>query len=201
MRLAKIIGKLGELVRGLKASQVDVIVAAGFPVILACKVANVPTVVAFGGGDPVATRLIDTRARPGGSITGISDDATMLSTKRLALIKQAVPNLQRVAMLWNRDDLGMSMRYDASAAAARSIGVMVQPFGVREPNDFDGVFVAMDRDRPDAILLVAECSQISTASAYSTTLARTTFRRLRIRSPLGARRRLDVVWTRSAGIF
>ena len=156
MRLAKIIGKLGELVRGLKASQVDVIVAAGFPVILACKVANVPTVVAFGGGDPVATRLIDTRARPGGSITGISDDATTLSTKRLALIKQAVPNLQRVAMLWNRDDLGMSMRYDASAAAARSIGVMVQPFGVREPNDFDGVFVAMDRDRPDAILLVAD---------------------------------------------
>ena len=150
------VAKLGELVRGLKANQVNVIVAAGFPVVLACKIANVPTVVAFGGGDPVATRLIDGLARPGGSITGISDDATTLSTKRLALIKQAVPNLQRVAMLWNRDDLGMSMRYDASAAAARSIGVMVQPFGVREPNDFDGVFVAMDRDRPDAILLVAD---------------------------------------------
>ena len=150
------VGKLGELVRGLKENHVDVIVAAGFPVILACKVANVPTVVAFGGGDPVATHLIDTLPRPGGSITGISDNATTLSTKRLALIKQAVPNLQRVAMLWNRDDLGMSMRYEASAGAARSIGVMVQPFGVREPNDFDGVFEAMDRDRPDAILLVAD---------------------------------------------
>ena len=59
-------------------------------------------------------------------------------------------------MLWNRDDLGMSMRYEASAVAARTIGVTVQPFGVREPDDFDGAFEAMDRDRPDAILLVAD---------------------------------------------
>jgi putative ABC transport system substrate-binding protein len=150
------VGKLPEMVRGMKAGQVDVIVAAGFPVILACKVANMPTVDAFGGVDPVATHLIDALARPGGNITGISDNATALSTKRLTLIKQAVPNLQRVAMLWNKDDLGMSMRYEASASAARSIGVIVQPFGVREPNDFDGVFEAMDRERPDAILLVAD---------------------------------------------
>src|SRR5215472_4781629 len=150
------VGKLGELVRGLKANQVDLIVAAGFPVVLACKVANVPTVVAFGGGDPVATHLIDTLARPGGSITGISDNATTLSTKRLALIKQAVPNLQKVAMLWNRDDLGMSMRYDASAGAARTIGVTVQPLGVRAPDDFKAAFEAMDRDPPNAILLVAD---------------------------------------------
>jgi putative ABC transport system substrate-binding protein len=150
------VGKLGELVRELKANQVNVIVAAGFPVVLACKVANVPTVVAFGGGDPVATHIIDGLARPGGNITGISDNAAVLSTKRLGLIKQAVPNLQRVAMMWNRDDLGMSMRYEASASAARSIGLIVQAFGVREPNDFNGVFEAMDRERPDAILLVAD---------------------------------------------
>ncbi len=150
------VSKLGELVRQLKENQVNVIVAAGFPAILACKVANMPTVVAFGGTDPVATRLIDAVARPGGNITGISDNATTLSTKRLELIKQAVPNLQRVAMLWNRNDLGMSMRYEASARAARSIGVTVQPFGVREPDDFNGVFEAMDRDPPDAILLVAD---------------------------------------------
>ena len=109
------VSKLGEIVRDMKADQVDVIVAVGFPVIIACKVANVPTVVAYGGGDPVATHLIDGLARPGGNITGISDNATTLSTKRLALIKQAVPKVQRVAMLWNRDDLGMSMRYEASA--------------------------------------------------------------------------------------
>ena len=150
------VSKLGEIVRDMKADQVDVIVAVGFPVIIACKVANVPTVVAYGGGDPVATHLIDGLARPGGNITGISDNATALSTKRLTLIKQAVPKLQRVAMLWNRDDLGMSMRYEASASAARSIGVTVQALGVREPDDFNGVFEAMDREPPDAIFMVAD---------------------------------------------
>ena len=150
------VSKLGEIVRNMKADQVDVIVAVGFPVIIACKVANVPTVVAYGGGDPIATHLIDGLARPGGNITGISDNATALSTKRLALIKQAVPKLQRVAMLWNRDDLGMSMRYEASASAARSIGVTVQALGVREPDDFNGVFEAMDREPPDAIFMVAD---------------------------------------------
>lgn len=150
------VSKLGELVRGFKAQHIDVVVVTGFPAILACKVEKMPTVAAVGAGDPVATRLIDSLARPGGSITGISDNATTLSTKRLALIKQAVPNLQRVAMLWNRNDLGMSMRYEASADAARSIGVTVQPFGVREPDDFNGAFEGMDRDRPDAILLVSD---------------------------------------------
>jgi putative ABC transport system substrate-binding protein len=150
------IGKLPELVRAMKADKVDVIVVAGFPTALACKVENVPTVVAFGAGDPVATNLIDGLSRPGGNITGISDIATTLSTKRLALIKQAVPKLQRVAMLWNRDDLGMSLRYEASANSARAIGATVQALGVREPNDFNGVFEAMDRQPPDAILVVSD---------------------------------------------
>jgi putative ABC transport system substrate-binding protein len=149
-------GKLGEIVRGMKADKVDVIVAGGYPTALACKVANVPTVVYIGAGDPVATHLIDSLAHPGGNITGISDNAAVLATKRLALIKQAVPKAQRVAMLWNRNDLGMSMRYDASADAARSLGVAVQPLGLREPDDFNGVFEAMDRDPPDAIFMVAD---------------------------------------------
>jgi len=59
-------------------------------------------------------------------------------------------------MLWNRDDLGMSMRYEASANAARSLGTTVQALGVREPDDFKGVFEAMDRDPPDAIFMVAD---------------------------------------------
>ena len=148
--------KLGAIVRDMKAHQVDVLVVGGFPTTLACKVANVPTVVYIGAGDPVATHLIDSLAHPGGNITGISDNAAALATKRLELIKQAVPKVRRVAMLWNRDDLGMSMRYDASADAARSLGVIVQPLGVREPDDFNGVFEAMDRDPPDAIFMVAD---------------------------------------------
>jgi putative ABC transport system substrate-binding protein len=116
----------------------------------------VPTVVAFGGIDPVATHLVESLAHPGGNITGISDNAAVLATKRLGLIKQAVPKAQRVAMLWNRNDLGMSMRYAASADAARSLGLTVQAFGLREPGDFNGVFEAMDHDPPDAIFMVAD---------------------------------------------
>jgi putative tryptophan/tyrosine transport system substrate-binding protein len=150
------VSTLGEIVRDMKAKQVDVIVAISYPVTLACKVENVPTVVAYGCGDPVVTHLIDGLSRPGGSITGISDNSTTLSTKRMALIKQAVPKLQRVAMLWNRDDLGMTQRYEASAGAAQSLGVTVQALGVRAPDDFNGVFEAMDREPPDAILMVAD---------------------------------------------
>jgi putative tryptophan/tyrosine transport system substrate-binding protein len=148
--------KLGELLREMKADQAEAFVVTGFPATLACKVANVPTVVAVGAGDPVATHLIDSLAHPGGNLTGISDNANTLSTKRLALIKQAVPNLKRVAMMWNRNDLGMSQRYESSAGAARSLGIAVQPLGVREPDDFNGVFEAMDKDPPDAILMVAD---------------------------------------------
>jgi putative ABC transport system substrate-binding protein len=150
------VNKLGEIVREMKTDNVDVIVAVSYPATLACKLEKVPTVVAYGCGDPVATHLIDSVARPGGTVTGISDNSTTLSTKRISLIKQAVPRLERVAMLWNRDDLGMSQRYEASAGAAQSLGTEVQALGVREPDDFNGVFEAMNRDPPDAILLVAD---------------------------------------------
>jgi putative ABC transport system substrate-binding protein len=149
------VNKLGEIVRAMKPD-VDVIVASGFPPALACKVENVPTVVAIGAGDAVANGLIASLAKPGGNITGISDNATALSTKRMTLIKEAVPNLRRVAMLWNRDDLGMTQRYEASAGAARSLGTSVLALGVREPDDFNGVFETMDREPPDAILMVAD---------------------------------------------
>ena len=94
--------------------------------------------------------------------------ATTLSTKRLGLLKQLLPKLHRVAMLWNKDDLGMSLRYDASAKAAEAIGVAVQAVGVREPDDFNEAFAAMDREPPDAILMVSTHSPSSTASACST---------------------------------
>ena len=150
------VSKLPELVRGMKVDKIDVIVAVGYPPALACKVENIPTVVAYGAGDPVATRLVDGLARPGGNITGISDIAATLSTKRLSLLKQLLPKMRRVAMLWNKDDLGMSLRYEASAKAAQAIGVTVQPLGVREPDDFDEVFEAMNREPPDAILMVSD---------------------------------------------
>ena len=130
--------------------------ASGYPTAVALKAAGVPTVIAAGAGDPVATGLIDGLARPGGNITGISDVATTLTTKRLELLKEAAPKIRKVAMLWNKNDLAMTLRYEASAKAAITLGVTVQPLGVGEPNDFVEAFAAMDREPPDAILMVSD---------------------------------------------
>ena len=144
------------LAQELVAAKVDVIITIGFPPVVAAKATGVPTVAAAGVGDPVATGLVESLARPGGTVTGISDNATELSTKRLGLLKEIAPGLRRVAMLWNQDDLGMTLRYKASAEAAERLGVSVQALGVREPNDFETAFAAMDRELPDAILMVAD---------------------------------------------
>ena len=150
------VNRVPQLLEEMKANKVEAFVVSGFPVALAAKTVGVPTVVAFGAGDPVATGLVHSLSRPGGNITGISDNATELSTKRLSLLKQLNPKLLRVAMLWNEDDLGMSMRYEASADVAQSVGVTVMPLGVREPDDFEKAFAAMDREPPDAILMVSD---------------------------------------------
>jgi putative ABC transport system substrate-binding protein len=145
-----------EYIDQAKARGVDVIVVWGYPVVVAAKAAGIPTVVAFGVGDPVATGLVQSLARPGGNLTGISDVATTLSTKRLGLLKEFLPKLSRVAMLWNKEDLGMSLRYEASAKAAQAIGADVEAVGVREPEDFNEAFAVMDREPPDAILMVSD---------------------------------------------
>jgi putative ABC transport system substrate-binding protein len=149
-------GKYAAVLDEMKAAGTDVVVTVSYPVAAAAKASGMPVVIAWGGGDPVATKLIDSLARPGGNVTGISDDAAAISTKRLSLLKQLLPNMRRVAMLWNREDLGMTLRYGASARAAQVLGVEVQALGVREPDDFNGVFEVMDRDRPDAILMVTD---------------------------------------------
>jgi putative ABC transport system substrate-binding protein len=148
--------RLPSLLEEMRAGGVSALVVTGFPTALAAKSTDIPTVVAFGAGDPVATGLVQTLPRPGGNITGISDNATELSTKRLSLLKQVKPGLSRVAMLWNKEDLGMSMRYRASADVAQSVPLTVMPLGVREPNDFDEAFAAMDSEPPDAILMVSD---------------------------------------------
>ena len=148
--------KIPSMLEELKSAGADAIIIIGYPVALAAKSTAIPIVGALGLGDPVETRLIDSLAHPGGNITGISDEAATLTTKRLQLLREVSPNLQKVAMLWNEDDLGMTLRYQASAKAAQAIGVTVQAVGVREPNDFNEAFSMMNQDMPDAILMVAD---------------------------------------------
>jgi len=152
--------RLPQMARDIAANKIDVVVAFGYPPAAAMKGTGIPTVVAFGAGDPVATGLVVSLARPAGNVTGISDNAITLSTKRLGLLKQAAPKIRKVAMLWNKKDLGMTLRYQASADAAKALGIVVQPLGVGEPEDFADAFTAMDRDPPDAILMVSDALTI-----------------------------------------
>ena len=150
-------GRLAGLVNELAAANVDVIVTFGYPPALAAKNSTkaIPVVVT-GAGDPVATGLVDGLARPGGNLTGVTELSTDLSAKRLEILRDAVPNLQRVAMLWNADDLGMTLRYQSAQSAAGVLGVKVQALGVREPDDFDHAFAEMQRELPQAILMVSD---------------------------------------------
>jgi putative ABC transport system substrate-binding protein len=147
---------LPRLVEELAASKVDVVVTSGYPAALACKQAARLPVVAFAAGDPVGTGLVDSLARPGGNLTGISDVSAEVTPKRMELLKQVAPQLRRVAMLWNANDLGMTLRYRASETGAQALGLTVQALGVHEPGDFDQAFQAMTSDMPDAILMVTD---------------------------------------------
>jgi putative tryptophan/tyrosine transport system substrate-binding protein len=148
--------RLPQLVAELVASKVAVIVTAGFPAALAAKQHSTLPVVAVQAGDPVEDGLVASFSRPGGHVTGLSEIAADLSAKRLALLKEAVPSIHRVAMLWNAEDLGMSLRYKAAEAQAGSLGIEVESLGVHAPNDFDTAFAAMMRRPPDAILMVSD---------------------------------------------
>jgi putative tryptophan/tyrosine transport system substrate-binding protein len=150
------LAKLPGLIEELKKEGAEIFVALGYPSAAAAKATGVPTVIFAGAGDPVATGLVESWSHPGGVVTGISDVAATLTVKRLELLKAFSPGLKRVAMLWNSDDRAMTLRYQASAATAQSQGLIVQPLGVREPDDFNGAFAAMERDKPDAILMVAD---------------------------------------------
>jgi putative ABC transport system substrate-binding protein len=147
--------RLPQLVADLVASKVSLIIALGYPTVLAAKEGTLP-VVEFSAGDPVATGLTDSLARPNGQVTGISDVSAEVTPKRLELLKQFAARLHRVAMLWNADDLAMTLRYKAAEVGAKALNIRIQPLGVREPADFDQAFKAMTRDPPDAILMVSD---------------------------------------------
>jgi len=147
--------RLQQLVDELKSETELIITNSSAAALVVKGRSNVP-VVAITGADPVATGLIDSLARPGGNITGVGEVAAELSAKRLEVLKDTFPSLSKIAMLWNADDLGITLRYRSAETAARKLGLEVQPLGVREPEDFAAAFAAMERDRPDAILMVTD---------------------------------------------
>jgi putative ABC transport system substrate-binding protein len=133
-----------------------IVTSGGAAAQAAKKATSTIPIVLLGAGDPVGTGLVTSMARPGGNLTGVTEFSTELSGKRLQLLKEAVPGISRVAVLYNSSDPAMTLRYQALEQAASILGVTIQPLGVREPAEFDNAFSAMRGNRPDAIVMVTD---------------------------------------------
>jgi putative ABC transport system substrate-binding protein len=146
-------GLATELVR----LKVDAIFTTGTPAIFALKQATktVP-VVFFSTSDPVGTGVVTSLANPGGNITGITTLASDLWPKRLELLKEIVPKLSRVAMIWNKGNAGMNLEAKATQEVAGPLAIALQDRGVKDPNELDVVFLAMTKDRPDGFLALMD---------------------------------------------
>jgi putative tryptophan/tyrosine transport system substrate-binding protein len=145
---------LPRLLEELVASKVDVVYAVSYRAALTAKNGTTLPVVAVTAGDPVATGLVDSLARPGGHLTGIGDTAAELAPKRLQLLQEMSPKLRRVAMLWNAGDPAMTRRYQVSETAAKALGLVVDPLPVQSLEDFEPALSAMRQDMPDGIFVV-----------------------------------------------
>ena len=144
-------GFLAELVH----LKVDIIVIAGADLaVRAAKNATktIPIVMMGAGLDPVEAGYVESLARPGGNITGITNLSVELGGKRLELLKEAVPKLARVAVLYNpaTPDSVHAVK-EVLPVAAGALGLTVRSWGVRATDDFDKVFAAISKSRPDGL--------------------------------------------------
>ena len=149
--------RLPELAADLIRLKVDVIVAAETLAPLAAKqaTATIPIVMTT-AGDPLGSGLVASLARPGGNVTGMSLMVPDLGAKRLELLKELLPRLSRVAVLWNAANPYSALVYKETQAGGRTLGIDVQSLEVRGPDDFDGAFEAARRLRLDALITVED---------------------------------------------
>ena len=145
------------LVAELIAANVEVIVTAGTPAALAMKKATttVPLVM-VAVGDPVGTGLVPSLARPGANLTGLSSVAPDLEGKRLQLLREVVPTLSHVAMFINSLNPFHVSSMRQARAAAQTMGIKLQLHDIRKSEDLDDAFAAIRKERPDAVLILAD---------------------------------------------
>ena len=145
------------LIAELAALNVDVIVTAGTPAALAVKrtTPSIPLVMAA-VGDPIGVGLVASLARPGGNVTGLSAIAPELEGKRLELLREVVPKLSHIAVLWNPDNPFHAGSLKETRAAAQVLGIKAQLVGVRISEEFPAAFAAIVRERPGALLVLAD---------------------------------------------
>ncbi|MBR0719215.1 ABC transporter substrate-binding protein [Bradyrhizobium liaoningense] len=141
----------------LIAAKVDAIVTAGTPAALAVKKATttVPLVM-VAVGDPIGTGLVPSLARPGGNLTGLSSIAPDLEGKRLQLLREIVPVLSHVAMFVNSLNPFHVSSIKQARAAAQAMRINLQLHDIRKSEDLDDAFAAIRKERPDALLILAD---------------------------------------------
>jgi putative ABC transport system substrate-binding protein len=143
-----------DLAADLVRLKVDIIVVAGGPTWIrpvqnATK--TIPIVMVGVGGDPVEAGLVKSLARPGGNVTGITNLSSELGGKRLELFKEAVPKLARVAVLYVPASAAGDREVKEAQAVARALGLTLQVWEVRAADDFERVFAALIKQRPDGL--------------------------------------------------
>jgi putative tryptophan/tyrosine transport system substrate-binding protein len=145
------------LIAELLARKVDVIVTAETPATQAVKKAttSVPLVM-VAVGDPVATGIVASLRRPGGNITGLTSISEDLEGKRLELLREVLPTVSRVAVLWNPDNQTLLAELKEIRAAAQVLRMKVQALEVRTPGELEETFTALVRERPGALLVMAD---------------------------------------------
>ena len=145
------------LIAELLAAKVDVIVTAGTPAALAVKQATstVPLVM-VAVGDPVGTDIVSSLARPGGNITGLSSIAPDLEGKRLELLREVMPKLSHVAIFFNPENPFHAVSMKHAHAAAETLGIRLERLDVRSSEELDRAFAAIVKERPDALLILAD---------------------------------------------
>jgi putative tryptophan/tyrosine transport system substrate-binding protein len=147
-----------ELAAELARLRVDIIVVGGDALARAAKNATktIPIVMMGSGSDPVEIGLIESLARPGGNITGLTLLSRELGGKRLELLKEAVPKLARVAVLYDPAIPGnvREVKEDLPVAA-RALGLTIQPWEVRDADGFEKVFTGLNKERPDGLYVTS----------------------------------------------
>jgi putative ABC transport system substrate-binding protein len=152
------VDRLPELAAELVRLKVDVIVIAGGDVVIrAAKNATktIPLVLTGGGADPVEAGFVESLARPGGNVTGVTLLSRELGGKRLELLKEAVPKLARVAVLNDPAATGSALELKEDLpVAARALKLTVRSWEIRVADDFDRVFAALNKQRPDGLFVL-----------------------------------------------
>ena len=151
------LNRLPELAAELVRLNVDVIVAAGTLAPLAAKHATstIP-IVMTSAGDPLGTGLVASLAQPGGNVTGVSLMAPDLSAKRLELLKEIIPELARVAVIWNAANPYPALVFKETEKAARQLKIEVQSLEVRVPDDMNSALEATVQKKANALITVED---------------------------------------------